>query len=271
MSESVREPYTMGYDPFAVSLMASRTAQSHAAFLLPHLGRGLTVLDCGCGPGTITMSLAELAGPGCVLGVEIEPQQVELARQTAQARGLDVRFEVGDAYQLPAADASFDRVHMGAVLMNLRDPQRALREAYRVLKPGGAIGVREAAQDGDLMEPPDPILLQGMELYAQLRRHHGHDPMIGRRLRGLLQETGFERIDASAMFESFGTPEAVAMLGQVWAGLITQGHIARQVLELGWANEAALGAMAEACARFSQRPDAFAATAWGQAVAWKPV
>ena len=59
-----REQYPMGYGPAATTIMAQRTAQSHAAFFLPHLTAGMRPLDCGCGPGTITLGLAELVAPG---------------------------------------------------------------------------------------------------------------------------------------------------------------------------------------------------------------
>ena len=45
-----REQYTMGYGPAATAIMAQRTAQSHTGFFLPHLKRGMSLLDCGCGP-----------------------------------------------------------------------------------------------------------------------------------------------------------------------------------------------------------------------------
>jgi ubiquinone/menaquinone biosynthesis C-methylase UbiE len=266
-----RETYTMGYDPVAVSIMASRTAESHAGFLLPHLHGGMTVLDVGCGPGAITVGFAAIAGPDRVTGVEIEPEQVELAREHARSRGVAVRFEVGSAYELPVESASIDRVHIGAVLMNLREPERALGEALRVLKPGGAIGLREGDQQGDLIAPADPIIQQGMALYEKLRRHNGHDPTIGRRLRGLLHQCGFERVEARAVYESYGTPEAVRALAGLWKGMITQSNVATQAVALGWANQMALGVMAGACTRFAERPDAFAATAWVEAIGWKPV
>ena len=267
---SEREAYTMGYDPVAVSIMAARTAESHAQFFLSHLRPGMTVLDCGCGPGTITAGFAAIVGPDRVVGVEIEPEQVALAREHARQQNVAVSFEVGSAYELPAETASFDRVHVGAVLMNLRDPERALREIWRVLKPGGAVGVREGDQHGDLLAPPDPIIQQGMALYEKLRRHNGHDPTIGRRLRGLLDACGFERVDAAAVYESYGTPDAVRALAETWKGMITQSNVATQAVQLGWVNQMALGFMAGACSRFAERRDAFAATAWVEAVGWKP-
>ena len=90
-----REQYTMGYGPAATALMAMRSAQSHASFFLPHLKAGMNVLDCGCGPGTVTLGFAEVVAPGKVVGTDIEESQVALASETASRRNLsNVRFEV---------------------------------------------------------------------------------------------------------------------------------------------------------------------------------
>jgi len=132
--------------------MSLRTAQSHAAFFLPQLKPGMSVLDCGCGPGTITLGLAALVAPGQVVGTEIEDSHVALARENAAKLNVpNARFEAADIYALPFADASFDAVFISAVLGNLREPIRGLREAYRVLKPGGVIGVKEFDHGGDLI------------------------------------------------------------------------------------------------------------------------
>jgi ubiquinone/menaquinone biosynthesis C-methylase UbiE len=259
----------MGYDATAVAIMAARSAAVHAQFFLPHIKSGLSVLDCGCGPGTITTGLADLAAPGRVLGLEIEPTQVEMARRAIDGR-TNLTFDIGDIYELPVESHSFDRVHIGAVLMNLREPVRGLKEAFRVLKPGGALGVREGDQGGDIIAPSDPIIDKGMALYTKLRKHNGHDPFLGRRLRGLLHDVGFERIEVTAAYESHGTPEGVREVARIWHGMITKSNVAKQLLELGWANEFALRIMASKCESFAERPDSFSATAWCQAVAWKP-
>lgn len=126
----------MGYGPAATAIMAERTAQNHAAFFLSYLKPGMNVLDCGCGPGTITVGFAELVAPGEVVGTEIEEAHVAIARGNAAKHSVaNVRFETANIYELPFADASFDAVFISAVLGNLREPIRGLRESFRVLKP----------------------------------------------------------------------------------------------------------------------------------------
>ena len=117
-----REEYTMGYGPAAVALMGGRSAKTHAAFFLPHLKLGMKLLDCGCGPGTVTLGFAEIVAPGSAVGTDIEPSQMELATKTAEQRNIsNVRFEAANIYELPFADASFDAVFMSALIGNLRE------------------------------------------------------------------------------------------------------------------------------------------------------
>ena len=86
-----------------------RTADADAAFLARHLQPGMSLLDCGCGPGTITIGLADWVAPGKVTGVDLDPKRVQQATEAAEAAGAaNVAFQVGDIYQLPFPDASFD-------------------------------------------------------------------------------------------------------------------------------------------------------------------
>src|SRR5512132_437390 len=118
-----REEYTMGYGPAAVALMGARSAQTHAAFFLPHLKPGMRLLDCGCGPGTVTLGFAEMVAPGSAIGTDIEASQMALATETAIKRGIsNARFEPASIYELPFEDSSFDAVFMSALIGNLREP-----------------------------------------------------------------------------------------------------------------------------------------------------
>jgi ubiquinone/menaquinone biosynthesis C-methylase UbiE len=112
----------------------SRTASRNAAFLLPHLRPDMSLLDCGCGAGSITVGLAERVAPGEVVGVDISESQIEKAREIAANDNiLNLRFDVASIYDLPFPSNSFDSVFSHAVLEHLDDPIQALKEMRRVL------------------------------------------------------------------------------------------------------------------------------------------
>ncbi len=264
-----REHYTMGYGPAATAIMSERTAQSHAAFFLPHLKSGMSLLDCGCGPGTITLGFAELVAPGQVVGTEIEDTHVALARENAVKRKVpNARFEAANLYALPFADATFDAVFISAVLGNLREPIRGVREAYRVLKPGGLIGLKEFDHGGDLVYPADPAIEKYGELYLRLRRENGHDPEGGRKLGALLLEAGFGDLEFTAVYESFADPKAVGVFAHVSAGLLVEGW-GEAFTSRGWATTGDISEMLVAWQRLAAFPGAIFAAAWGEAVARK--
>ena len=125
-------PY--GYDsPVVQEGYVPREAARQAAFILPHLRSGMTLLDCGCGPGTITLGLAEAVAPGEVVGIDLEPGMVELANGFAKERSItNARFEVADIGSLPFPNDSFDAAFSCAVLEHVADPLQALREIHRV-------------------------------------------------------------------------------------------------------------------------------------------
>lgn len=256
-----REQYTMGYGPAATAIMAMRTAQSHAGFFLPYLKAGMRLLDCGCGPGTITAGFAELVAPAEVVGTEIEESHVAIARENAAKRNVrNLRFETADIYELPFADASFDAVFISAVLGNLCEPVRGVREAYRVLKPGGLIGVKEFDHGGDLLYPPDPALEKYGELYLRLRRENGHDPEIGRKIGALLIDAGFSDLNLSAAYEPFAGPQAAGGFAQVSARLLAEGW-GEAFTSRGWATSDDIKEMATAWRKFANAPGAIFAAA----------
>ena len=89
--------YTMGYSDDFQQLLDRRSVHTHAAYLLPHLKPGMRILDFGCGPGTISMGLAEAVNPGELHGIDMEATQIDLARAAARAGGhANATFRVGD-------------------------------------------------------------------------------------------------------------------------------------------------------------------------------
>ncbi len=101
------------------------------------------VLDIACGTGLVSFRAAEMVGiNGSVLGTDISEKMVAMSAATAAAKNMpQARFERVDAEALPFADGSFDVVLCSLGLMYLPEPLKALKEMFRVLKPGGrAVG-----------------------------------------------------------------------------------------------------------------------------------
>ena len=262
-----REAYTLRDHPACEALHATRTAVQEAAFFLPHLRPGMHLLDVGCGPGTITVGLAEAVAPGEVVGVDFQSSQVEQARAVAAERGVtNVRFEVGDAYRLPFPDRSFDAAFAHAVLMHLREPVRALAELRRVLRPAGIAGVRDPDLGAIIFSPATPLLEQRRELHIRVLRHNGGDPCVGRQHRRLLLEAGFARAEALASVVSAGSLEETRRAAAFFKNRF-QGF-ARTALAEGWVTRATVEAMAAEIDAWAERPDAFYAGLWAQAIGW---
>ena len=89
---------------------------------------------------------------GCsVIGLDLTPEYVSVAARLTELVGLQDRaeFRVGSALELPFAGSSFDRATLLHVGMNIPDKERLCREVYRVLKPGGLLGVYDVMRTGE--------------------------------------------------------------------------------------------------------------------------
>lgn len=264
------EIYSLGYTPAVIQWMASRTATNHAAFLLPHLSPGMHVLDCGCGPGSITTGLAEVAAPGEAVGVDIEPGQIDLARARATKRGINnVRFEVGNIYQLPFPDNTFDAAFGYTILMQLREPVRALTEVSRVLKPGGVVGFCEPGFDGNLYAPPDAPWIRYWEVFARVVAHNGGNVRVGQHLGTLLYQAGFSRITMSASYECIGTPEIRRQACAFQARLCDEAAFMDQAITLGWLSREERAQISAAWRAAGEQPETFCAGAFCTGVGWQ--
>ena len=109
---------------------------------------GDRVVDVGCGTGDLSFACAD-AGAGSVLGVDFARPMLDRARTKAQQRGPGVvNFAEADAIRLPLPDRSVDVWCCAFVVRNIPELAGALAEAYRVLRPGGRLGVLEIPRMG---------------------------------------------------------------------------------------------------------------------------
>ncbi|MEX0960027.1 MAG: methyltransferase domain-containing protein [Burkholderiales bacterium] len=201
----MKESYTPGHSERAIAFMSRRRLTLDGAYFRPFLRPGMSVLDCGCGPGTITCDIAREIAPGRAIGVDASAAQVELAGDRAKSQGVgNAAFRQADVYALPFfADDTFDAVFCNALLEHLAEPQRAVDQFFRVLKPGGVLGVSTPYWGGFLVAPPTPTIQAAFDAYRQLQIRNGGDPYVGRKLGDFLEASGFEGIDQRARYENY--------------------------------------------------------------------
>src|SRR5690606_23667239 len=101
----VMATYTQGHDASRLKAHSWRTAEKCAKYLIPHVRPGMSVLDIGCGPGSITADFAELGPEGRVVGIEISEEPLKMAREIADRRGFkNITYQIGDIHKLDFAD-----------------------------------------------------------------------------------------------------------------------------------------------------------------------
>lgn len=261
------ESYSQRANPDFEAELALRTAAKEGAFFLRFLRPGMRVLDLGCGPGSITLGLAEAVAPGEVVGVDFQPVQVAQAQALTSARGvMNARFEVADVYRLPFAEGSFDAAFANTLLMHLREPIRALVEMRRVLPVGGIAGVRDCDWGGRIHVPATPLLEQWYELMVRVRQRNGGDPFMGRHHRRLLLEAGFARTEASVSVWSVGTPEETRHHTTFLKAQL-QG-LAPTALAEGWMDQTTVEAIEAEIEVWARRPDALYVDMFCEALGW---
>jgi ubiquinone/menaquinone biosynthesis C-methylase UbiE len=264
-------PYQVD-DTWSRAVLARRTG-GVAAFLLPHLRPGMRLIDCGCGPGSITVDLAQAVTPGEAIGIDLREERLTHGRTLARDRGIsNVTFQVANVYQLPFPEASFDAAFACAVLQHLAAPLEALKEMRRVLKPGGVIGIVDGSAPITFRYPTNPILEAWEKLRVLEREYNTGRPSPALQLRALLREAGFARAQASGALATeagppAGTPEETRRVAQHHL-IQLRGVRGKVALAQGWATQYELRQMAEALIAWGDAPDAFYARPVFTAIGW---
>jgi SAM-dependent methyltransferase len=248
--------------------MSQRRAAEAADFFLPHLRPGMRVLDCGCGPGSITVDLATAVAPGEVTGIDIEQSQLDTARALAAERGVEnVQFELANIYGLPFPDASFDAVFAHTVVEHLAQPERAFAEVRRIVKPLGIFGVRDPDYSTWRMQPASPGLGEFVELVLRVQEFNGGSPYYAPRQRGLLLEAGFARTEGGASAMHMGRRDQMDFAQPLMQEQFSEAAFIDAASQCGY-DLAALQQLLDEVVAWSARPDAFWALMMCHAIGW---
>lgn len=156
---------------------------------LARLESGESVLDVGCGTGTLAIAAKRQVGPtGTVCGVDASPEMLARAGKKATGAGVEVAFKSGAAQALPFADAQFDAVLNTLMLHHLprKGRDQCAREMRRVLKPGGRLLAVDFGSSG-----------QGKRGFLAHFHRHGHVALHD--LTALLGNVGFNVVESGAV------------------------------------------------------------------------
>jgi SAM-dependent methyltransferase len=251
--------------------VGNRDAKTFVPFLLPHLRPGMDVLDAGCGVGSIALDLAPRIAPGRIVGIDADPEQIEVARSSAIERKIEnAKFHVASVYELPFADESFDAVYANAVLLYVRDRVRALGEMRRILRPTGLAAVSDDDLGTVVISPERPELERAPRLFEAAVAHEGGDTRYSRHLRTLMLEAGFARTQGVAHApEVYGDDASTRWFAEFAVGLFGAPSMSEVIVAEGWATQAELDAMLAAFREWAELPDAFAAWLYCGALGWK--
>lgn len=208
---------------------------------------GWSCLDIGCGPGGITGLLSERVGAGGrVVGLDRNEQFLAHARAGAPA---NVEFRHGDAFGSDLPAGSFDLVHMRFVASTAGEPERLIREAMRLARPGGIVALQEP--DGSTLNchPPHPAWDRLKAALLGAFAGVGADLELARRLYALVRQTGL----ADVQYRPFliGVRSTDAMVDYLPS---TVESLRATVLRLGLVGEGELPALLAACRNHLRDP-----------------
>jgi len=250
------DTYTHGHHASVLASHRWRTVDNSAAYLIPHLVEDAVLLDVGCGPGTITLDLAQRLNAGMVIGFDRAGDVLDAARVDAAAAGVvNVEFKVGDVYGIEADGGTYDIVHAHQVLQHLSDPVAALIEMRRVCRPDGVVAARDSDYSAMTWFPAHPGLDRWLKLYLSLARANHAEPDAGRHLRSWAMRAGFTSVESSGSVWCYSNDAERVWWSNMWADRVVESDFATQALERGAATVDDLGMLAEAWREWGRSAD----------------
>ena len=206
---------------------------------------GSKVLEVGCGVGAQTKTIAAQNPEVHFTSIDISPDSIAQARLTIEALGLNnVKFLEANLHQLPFAANTFDHIFFCFVLEHLPQPQEAIQQVLKVLKPGGTLTAIEGDHGSTYFYPTSKYAMKAVDCQVQLQAAKGGDANIGRALFPILQKAGLSNIQVSPrmvyvddskpnLVEGFTRNTFTAMIQGIAEEAITKELITKEDMDRG--------------------------------------
>jgi SAM-dependent methyltransferase len=182
------------------------------------------LLALGCGTGIEVRALRRCTRPDvAIVGIDHSPALIDIARRLTADEGLhdNVTYETGDAHRLHHADGEFDIVTLHTLISHVDDPLQVLREARRVVRPGGTVAIFDGDYASLTFAHPDHALAEMIE--ARLRQVLVANPRIMRDMPRLLQVAGLEAVHAEGvLYANIGAGSFWANAAEAYGVVLTR-------------------------------------------------
>lgn len=258
-------------DGFNRYLIQNRSVENCCAFIKDIISRSTSILDIGCGPGSITQGLAKLAPEAEVIGVDISENQIQLATELAKTESSEnLSFQQASIFELPFADNSFDLIYCQTVFVHIPEHKKALAETKRVLKPKGVLAIREVINSYAVLFPVSEILQKLKTVFYNGLIAAGGSPDIGMLMGEKLLAAGFQNLKQSVAWERSPEDETKNDYYINIVSPVIYGELGGKAVRNGWITEQDLEELETVCLELSNNPNAMWAIPFIESIAMKP-
>jgi ubiquinone/menaquinone biosynthesis C-methylase UbiE len=210
--------------------------RSQAYFARLPLAHARRILALGCGTGIEVRALRRLTRPDtAITGLDHSPALIDAARRLTTDEGLagNVTYQVGDAHQVPYGDDEFDIVTLHTLISHVDDPPQVLREARRLVRPGGTVAIFDGDYASLTFAYPDHALAKTIE--EKLIQLIVANPRIMRDLPRLLGAAGLELIEAEGtLYANIGSSRFWVGAAESYGVLLGRSGLLPQALVDDW-------------------------------------
>jgi SAM-dependent methyltransferase len=200
------------------------------------LANARRILALGCGTGIEVRALRRLTRPDtAVIGIDHSPALIDAARRLTADEGLadNVTYQVGDAHHTPYGDAEFDIITLHTLISHVEDPLQVLREARRLVRPGGTVAVFDGDYASLTFAHPDHALAKTIE--EKLIQLIVANPRIMRDLPRLLPEAGLELVESDGtLYADIGSSRFWVSAAESYGVLLARSGLLPQAVVDDW-------------------------------------